>query len=147
MGLQNASASKSHLIIALPPSLSPSSSPQCQIPFHVSGEQETFNKTSLIEFSGKELCVLALCLSSLKDFFFCETQFVKRFYSPRPNWCFGVFYVSRPDKNWPHCAFYALASSPKKIIKFQEQLRATHKAWSFHLTAISFNAKFTKCRI
>lgn len=122
MGLPNASTSKSHLIIALPPSPQPS----FQIPFDVSWEQETFNKTSLIEFVGRELCglahaVAAVCPSSQRP------ASSKGFYSVKPNCCSEGFYVSRPDKNRPYCAAHFLARGPE--VAKNEVARGTTDGW------------------
>lgn len=119
MGLPNASTSKSYLIIALPLSLSLSFlQPSCKIPSHVSGEQETFNKTSLIEFGSREPCgfahaAAAVCSPSDRPGFFTRIEFVERFYSQTPDRHSEGFHVSRPHKNRPYCAFYILASGPE----------------------------------
>lgn len=57
--------------------------PSCQIPFRVSGEQETFNKTSLIEFQRKwaawpRLCSRSLLLAIKGAPLLSETCFVKK---------------------------------------------------------------------
>lgn len=134
--------------------------PSCQIPFHVSGEQETFNKTSLIEFAGRALCglaraVAAVCLSSEK---LSDIQFLRGFYSLRPNWCFEDFYASRPDKNRPYCASNALASGPEvaKKNEVSRTARGSTESWivkfdwnciRWKLTNVEFKQEFTDTRL